>query len=382
MAARKFLVVLGAVALVGAAGWYGWQNYGDMLLGKTTKVAQAPVVPKPAPKPNAGNASKMEPSNAAAPTTAAAAPGGPDKLIDELLTASGYKHRASTLPDQIVAGMHGAAQAQGRPAPVNAAELEKVIKESFSSQGFIDRASAELKKNVDEKRLKAVLEMAMTPLAKRMTEMEKAQPSAADMQSFAAKQPSVGRLNLIQRIDRASRSSDLAIEVSLASARGLMSGAAGGDPMKLAKIESDLEKGRAQTIEMMRKNVLVAMSAIYRKASDAELGDYAKMLEYDNAKWLNATLSRTMLEEIKAASLRAGERIASLKQGASTLAKSHETKAPTTATTPNAAVEPPKSAKTAAASPAKKSSRSGQDSRECLNLPTNVEIIKCAEQYR
>ena len=42
----------------------------------------------------------------------------------------------------------------------------------------------------------------------------------------------------------------------------------------------------------------------------------------------------------------------------------------------------PKSAKTAAAAGKKAPTKVNEDARHCLDLPTTVEIVKCAEPYR
>jgi hypothetical protein len=110
-----------------------------------------------------------------------------------------------------------------------------------------------------------------------------------------------------------------------------------------------------------------------------------------------------VLEEIKAGSTRLGERIAAGNQAKPAVAgaKAPEVKAagaatkatdaakttakPTSEPAVKKEVTPPvedQPVRTAGTSSGRKGSRSGEDSRECLDLPTNVEIIKCAEQFR
>ena len=403
MAASKSIIAVGVIALLAAAGWYGWQNYGDMLLGNTSKMAQTPAAAKPAPPPSGAPAAGSAKMNGAQPGGAASAPSSSsDKIIDDLLAASGYKHMASSLPQQIIDGAANARAAKGRP-PVNSFELEAMLKESFTTKGFYDRGVAEVRKNFDEKRVKAALEMVSTPLAKRMTEMEKAQPSAADVTEFAAKAPTPQRLALITKLDKASKSSELVGDISFAAAHALAAAAAGSDAAKRAKVDADIAQARSQGAETLRNNVLGSLAIVYRKASDADLTDYIKLLESDNGKWLTATLSRAVLEEIKAGSTRLGERIAAGNQGKPAVAgaKAPDGKAAgAEAKTPDAAKTAAKPApepmvkkeatapvedkpvRTAGASSNRQGSRSGEDSRECLDLPTNVEIIKCAEQFR
>jgi hypothetical protein len=378
MAVSKSIIVIGVVAVLGAGGWYIWDNYGDKLLGKSLKVAQAPVAPKPAVKPSApADSSKMS-----AATGGAAPVAGNDKLIDELLTLSGYKHMASALPEQIIAGA-ASARAGKSQAAVSDGEMEKMLKEAFTAKGFIDRGASEVKKNFDEKRVKAAIEMMSTPLSKRMTEMEKAQPSKADVEAFAAQPPTAQRMDLIRKLDKASKSTELMSQLSIAAARAAASSAAANDPKKLARIDAEIETARGQMMETLRNNVLGGMALIYRKSSDADLTEYVKLQESDNARWLNSILSSAILEETKAGASKVGEKIAAMKETKPTVSATKNTEPKTTeiAASKSAAQET-KPMKTATASATRKGSRSGKDSRECLDLPTNVEIIKCAEQFR
>ena len=383
MAVSKSIIVVGVVAVLGAGGWYAWQNYGDMLLGKETKVAKAPLPPKPAAKPGAPADSSKMGAGTNIPPGSAAPMAGNDKLIDDLLTASGYKHMANELPGQILAGAASANLQKGQ-ASIKSAELEGVLKEVFTSKGYIDRGIAELKKNFDEKKMKAALEMVSNPLSKRMTELEKARPTKADMEAFAAQPPTAQRMDLIRKIDGASKSTELASQMAFASARAVAGAAAANDPKKLAKIDSEIEQARVKTIETLRNNVLGSMALIYRKASDADLTEYVKLLNSDIGRWLNSMLSAAILEETKVDAAKVGEKIAALGKAQATpnLAKSA---GPTVVETShgNSATKDQKPLKTAAADGgARRGSRSGQDARACLDLPSNVEIIKCAEEFR
>lgn len=340
---KQILTIVGGVLIVSAAGWFGWQYFED--------AGPAPAAP-----------SKPQPVTAAKPPAAGKAPApadaGParDKLIEDLLVASGLKQQLSQLPQKLLAGVRQSGKQQTKASPAVLKAIENTVAESFSAQGFHDRVSAGLKKNFDDKRMQALLKDFSTPAAKRMVELEQALPSQREFAQFArsaaATRPPPQRASLIKRIDSASRASDLAIEVAFASMKGVALGAVGGGAAKAAAVDRTIEKQRASATNKVRNATLLNLAFSYRNASDTDLEEYAKFYEKENSKWFSGIVYTSLLEEVQSAAAQAGERIAALaSKPASPVAKPVRSKA-------------------------------GADARTCLGLVTNEAIIKCAEQYR
>ena len=337
---KQILPIAGGVVALIALGWFGWQYFEE--------AAPPPAAPS---KPQAVTAPKP-------PASAKAADTGParDKLIEDLLVASGLKQQMSQLPQQFMAGVRQSGKQQTKASPAVLKAIENAVAESFTAQGFHDRVSADLKKNFGEKRLQALVKDFSTPAAKRMVELEQASPSPEELAQFArsaaATRPSSQRTSLVKRIDSATRASDLAIDAAFASLKGIALGTVGAGAEKAAAVDKAIEKQRASASNDIRNATLLNLAFSYRNASDAELEEYAKFYETENSKWLTGIVYASMLEEVNSASAQAGERIGAL------------------ASKPAAP----------AAQPVR--SKAGSDARTCLGLATNEAIIKCAEPYR
>jgi hypothetical protein len=340
---KQILAIVGGFVIVSAPGWFGWQYFEE--------AGAAPAAP-----------SKPQPITAANPPAAgkAAAPAdaGParDKLIEDVLVASGLKQQLRQLPRKLMAGVRQSGRQRAKASPAVRKAIENAVTASFSAQGFHDRVSAGLKKNFDEKRMQALLRDFSAPAAKRMIELERASPSQAELAQFArsaaATPPSPQRASLIKRIDTATRASDLAIDVAFSSMKGVALGAVGGRAEQAAAVDKAIEKQRASAISNIRNATLLNLAFSFRNASDADLEEYARFYETENSKWFSGIVYTSLLEQVQSASAQAGERIGKL------------------------ASKP--------ASPAVKPVRSmaDADARACLDLATNTAIIRCAEKYR
>lgn len=340
---KQILEIVGGVILAAAAGWFGWRYFEE-----TGPAPAAPSKPQPV--------SAVKPPGAG--KTAAPADSGParDKLIEDMLVASGLKRQLDQLPLQLIAGVRQSVKQQSKASPAVVKTIENAVAESFTAQSFHGRVSAGLKKNFDQKRLQALLKDFSTPAAKRMVELGQTAPSPDELTRFArsaaATRASPQRTSLIKRIDTASRASGLAVDVAFSSMKAIALGIVGDGAGKAAAVDKVIEKERASATQKIRNATLLNLAFSLKDASDADLETYAKFYETENSKWFTDIVYASMLEEVKGASARAGERIASL------------------ASKPAAP----------AAKPVR--SKAGSDARTCLDLATNEAITKCAEQYR
>ncbi len=111
---------------------------------------------------------------------------------------------------------------------------------------------------------------------------------------------------------------------------------------------------RAECRARLDDETLLNLTFSLRDASEADLGEYARISKSEASKWFTGIIHASILEEAKNASTKAGERIGELSS------------------------KPGKGA--AVAKPVR--SKAGADARSCLGLATNTAIIKCAERYR
>lgn len=336
---KQIPAIVGGVIVIAAAGWFGWQYF-----------AQEP--PAPARKPQAVKAAKRPPP-AKAPTPAEISQAR-DKLIGEVLAATGLEQQLSQLPQRLASGVRQSDKRKARPAVAKA--IEDAMSEAFTAKRFQDQVNAELKKDFDQQRLQALLKDFSTPTAKTMVELERASPSPEAFAEFArsasAARPSPERASLIKRIDAATRASDLAVEAAFVSMKALAVGIAGENARKAAAIDSKIEKQRASTTRTIRDATLLNLAFSFKDASDADLAKYAAIYETQDSKWLYGLVYATLLKELEGASVDAGKRIIELP------------------------IAPQARAMRRAGA------KAGKDARVCLDQPDNAAIIKCAEAYR
>ena len=333
--------IVGGVVILAAAGWFGWQYFEE-------SAAPPPAASKPQP---VTAAKPPAPAKTAAPADAGQAR---DKLIEDVLVASGLKQQLNQLPQRLVAGVRQSGKQQTKASAAMVKTIEDAVVKSFTAEGFQRRVSADLKKNFDQQRLQALLKDFSTPAAKTMIELERASQAPEDLAQFArsaaATRTSPQRAGLIKRIDAATRAGDLAVDAAFVSMKALAMGMAGEDARKAGAIDQTIEKQRASATQKIRDATLLNLAFSFKDASDADLEKYAAIYEAEESKWFYGLVYASLLEEVKRASAEAGEGIAEL------------------------------TTKAAAAKPA--GSKAGADARACLGLATNAAIIKCAEEYR
>jgi hypothetical protein len=337
---KQVLTIVGGVVLAAAAGWAALQYFED-------------TPPPPPPKPVASAAGSAK-AAAPAPT--------PDKLIAELLAASGLNQHLSQLPQQLIGGVKHSAAQNRKTSPAVLAAIEKAVSESFSAQAFQDRLTSDLKKNFDQKRAQGLLAELSAPAAKRMIELELASPAPEELAQFirtqAASRLPPARTESIKRIDAATKASDLAVEAAFATMKAVAAGIVGAPAKKAAAFDTTLEKQRAPLAAGIRNSTFVNLAFAYRDASDADVEAYAKFYESENSKWFSGLVYASLLEEITSAGAQAGERASEL---ASTAAKAGK---------PSTAVD------------GQVRSKSGGDARACLDLGESLAVAKCAEKFR
>ncbi len=334
---KQILTAVGGVVLAAAAAWAALQYLED-----------AP--PPPAPKP-------VTPAAKAAPPAPS-----PDKLIADLVAASGLNQHLNQLPQQLIGGVRQSGAQHRKTSPAVLTAIEQAVTESFTAQAFQERLAADLKKNFDQKRVQGLLADFSTPAAKGMIQLEQASPGPEDLTRFMRAQTAnrlpPARAELIRRIDTATRASDLAVEAAFATMKTVAAGLAGGQAKKAASVDRTIEKQRAAATSGIRHSTFANLAFTYRDASDADLENYAKFYESENSKWFSGLVYASLLEEITSAAARAGERVGEL------------------------ASKPAKTVKPSPVVHRPAPSKSGADARACLDLAQNLAVARCAEKYR
>lgn len=363
----KIMAGVVVLAAAGAGAWFFFLD--DFLNEPPPKPAATAAKGAPADAQKQGGAAKAAadaPKQADAAKSTAPKPGAkpipenPDRLIAEVLESSGMKSRFQpfALDTVLQAEMGGQA-----PGAAGTPEINTAFARIFESGKLNEELAANLKKDLDVERMGRFLELLRQPIAQKMHSQETRDTPPEAVKSFAEglrKTPmSPERSKLVQTIDDATRTSEVALEMSTTIARSMT------DTMlaELQKRGKNVPKEASQTIatqfntmrDHARVHIRSVLGASLRNASDAELAEYAKLFDTDTGRWGNEVLANAIRpvlasrgsalgEEVgKLAMARRGGAQAKAPKSAEPMAKMDEQKAPEApaAAPPSKPAEPP-----------------------------------------
>ena len=312
----KILAGVVALAAVGAGAWFFFLD--DFLNAPPPQAPAAKGAPaaapnradaaKPAaaaptkadaPKPAAEAPKQADAGKAAAPAAAKPIPSNRDKLIAEVIETSGIRTRFQPFALEVVlqadTGGEASAAAGNRP-------VAEVAERVFESGRINDELAANLRKNPDVERMGRFLEMLRQPIALKVNSSEtRGTPPDAVRESqekLRKNPPSPARVKLLQTIDDATRTSEVALEMSSAISRSMVDTMladlqkGGKNVPKEARqaVASQLSKMRDQA----RPQIRLVLYATFRNVTDEELAEFAKLMDTDTGRWGHEVLANAM----------------------------------------------------------------------------------------
>ena len=302
---RRTLLLAGIGVLVLAAAGAAWYFLGQEVPPPppAARVQPAKPAPKPAPKPAA-------PAAAQAPVPQTA-----DAAIAEVIARSGLDGFAKNYRSGVLQSIDASAQAGGKLDPADAQALRDAAERVLADDKINDLLAGQLKRSYDATQFGRFIELLRQPINEKMTKLEAQAPQAEAVKQYLeglkAKPPTQERRDLIQRVDLASGVSEWAADMSVVSVRSVAEGAlaASGKSSKetLAKVERDMVQLRRQ----MQVQVQNLLFYTYREASDAELKQYAQLLESETGRWGTTMIANALRNVIQTSGRDLGSEIAS-----------------------------------------------------------------------
>jgi len=364
-------LVIGGVALVVLAAAAGWYLYGDELLSPPEpprRVAAVPPkpAPKPAPKPVQAPAPKPAAAAPAAVQPAAKAPDKPEDAVAEIIARAGLAEIGQVVRESALQGMDASPERPADLTPAAAQAYRDAINRALAPEKTNERIRAEILRSYNPAAGGPFINVLRQPINEKMTKLETEKPTPEQMKKFfeslRSKPLSPARQQLIGRVDAATHASELAAESSIVVIRGMLEGgligqkpAAGAAPAPIEQTLAPLRKG-AQT------QARAQLAYTYRTASDADLKNYAALLEGEAARGGSAMIAAAVKSALNAAAKDLGAemaQVAATQREATKLAemKLEKEKAPTVeakaeAAKPMASEEKMAESKPAAAKPA------------------------------
>jgi len=335
---KRLPLIVGGLVVVAAGAWFGWQY-----------LMEEPPPPPAPPKPAATAAApkKLTPEEIAKAR---------DKLVADVLAATGLKDQLEELPRKLANSARGGEQSAKKPANARVGAAKAALAEALAARDFAGAFAEDLSKNGDDKQLQAALKEFSAPAGRRALELARTPQAADALAKFAhanaVTPPPPERIALLRRIDAATRGGDFAMEAATATLRTLLPALAAGNAKKADAMEKFIDKQLAAAESKIRADALTGTAFGLKDASDAELAKIAEVYEKPASKWLYGRLYDVALKQMTSA----GE------EAVADLAKRE----------PAAKLRPAHAA----------GRKPSGDARRCLDLASNAEIMRCAEAYR
>jgi hypothetical protein len=328
---RRTLVMGGAGLLVAAAA-AGWFFFGEELL--SPQEPSPPSGAKAPAKPAAKAPGAKPAAEAAAKPAAKPIPDKPDDAVAEVIALAGLAGYGEEVRETALQGMDAAPDRPANLTPAAAQAYRDAIGRVLAPERTNERLRAQLRQRYELGGYTRFIEQLREPINEKMVklESEKALPEQTKQffESLRTKPLTAERQELIRRVDAASHASELIAESMVLVIRGLIDGgvvapSAGGAPTKPEQTLAALRKG-AET----QARALLAYT--YRGASDAELRQYAGLLEGEPGRWgmtmLTASVKAALDSAAKELGIEMGRVAAEQREAAKTQVAAAQEKAP------------------------------------------------------
>ena len=200
--------------------------------------------------------------------------------------------------------------------------LVDAMSEGFASERIYRVAEETFRERASGMRLGSALEWLRSPFARRMERAE-FNGSRGSLEGYIAElesaPPSGERVELLLRLDRASGTSDAAVEMQAAMMKALLQGmylseqagpAGQAGPGAEDAIDQAVERARPKLARKTRNRIQLSLHFMYRDVSDDELGRYLAYLESEDGEWLSGVLLKSLFAAMEEEARRSGEVLA------------------------------------------------------------------------
>lgn len=188
--------------------------------------------------------------------------------------------------------------------------LAAAMSEGFASERIYRVAETTFREQASSVRLGAALEWLRSPFARRMERAESPRGQASldsYLKTLESAPPAAERVELLLRLDRASGTSEAAVEMQAAMMKALLQGMYPAGPDTEHAIEQALEHARPKLARKTRNRIQLSLHFMYRDISDTELSQYVTYLESDNGEWLSRLLLKSLFAAMEEGARHSGE---------------------------------------------------------------------------
>ena len=211
------------------------------------------------------------------------------------------------LTDEIATSAQGVARGV-RHASFPPDVLALATSKGFRADRLYEIAEDAFRSRASRSQLSTALVWLRSPLArhKRALETGASRDTRASFHAAIMKNPpSRARLELVQRLDIASGTSEAAVEIQAAMMGALLEGLE--TPASAA--ETVVEQARPQFAAKTRARIQMSLLYTYKDVSDEDLADNLRYLESENGRWLSRVVLNALFAAMEDAGRRTGETI-------------------------------------------------------------------------
>jgi hypothetical protein len=293
------VIVLGLVvaALPAAGGTYRW-------IDKNGQVVYSDRPPQP---------DEAAPEGTTPPAPRAAAPAAPRRPVhqaaSELIELCGLKDQVKAVALQ--ARRH-VQDNLGHLEPRDVKNVEAITARTLDPERLVRAIVDEFSQLIDDTKIADVRTWYRSPLGRKITELEVRASSedrqrqlAAFVAEWRVKPPAAARVAMIQRLDAASGTTELSVDMVVGITQAIVRVA---DPylpperrLKAGQLEAQARQIRLATLERFRQGNTVALLHLFRDVPDGELTSYIRFLETEAGAWLGGAVRRSMVEALAGA---------------------------------------------------------------------------------
>ncbi|MBI4988793.1 MAG: hypothetical protein HZC23_08245 [Rhodocyclales bacterium] len=303
-----------------------------------------------------------------------------EPTIEELMAVSGIKVGLDKMPAQIATQLFGNMPAS---TPETARrDLMKGYAEAFPDGAMTVSVTRALKSANGAPRITRLINAATTPTSMKMTALELKEPNEKELRDFAAtmqsKPPSRERVAVLKEILDATHAVDIFSTIAVSTSESMAIAASSGCSDDIKSIRAELVSHQPAIREGVFTSMMFSMMYTYRTAADEELREYLASYRDPDVSAFHAQLAKLATKEYLSrwkSFEKTLYRLGGDLSGRSMFAKSCRK---------TAFLEPTEGAKTKSmdTTALEKSSFSGKDARECLDLADNIKIASCTQKYR
>lgn len=210
-----------------------------------------------------------------------------ETLARTLVKMSGLEQRIRQIPPQVLSEL---AEQQGKMPAELYKTIVPVFQDAYNAERLATNVSKQIESNLDTETMRyatAWLQSGLGKKIRRLREAETAPQAVQHMQVFAQQLqvswPAQRRLELAQRLDTATNSTEMSVNVTEATVMGVATALDAIRPkcrqVGVERMQKQMEHQRPHRRQVHRQAATVSFLDVYQTLSDAELEWYLDFLE-------------------------------------------------------------------------------------------------------